>query len=479
MFGSSLPENARKTASADALTALWQFFASSRWAAMLMVMLALTALWFVFSTGMAEQAPAMPANVNESAPLGHTDSPTSITVGGNIDPYSSLWLRCLFGLFVFSLGVRLADRVGLLFRLNQNVPRILATYLDGRPAYRGPLPTSLSKAEICARLYPGPGPRLMARVWQTTEGDKPVLYADHLRLAIWSDFLLHLACVAILIGAFVTAEYGWREDQVVLAAGESRDLSRAPGYALELAPQAAGLQDDTSAPEEIALILKSPQGDSSEHRIAPFKPLLTSHFSVFYQTSGPALNISAKDRNGDPLLLQPFVRGRGLKAASVAAMKFGDDADEDYLFVPKLTLFLRVDRYESLSEEGYDTTVYLLRGYQGNQPAAAFSRYIQNEGSFQWNDITFEVHPAPYVLVNVANDFGWWFVLVGLASVVIAGLARLWAGPLWLARFEAEGTTEPLGFVQLVLWPGKGPAGSDARTIRNVLQCMGASDGEP
>ena len=473
---SSLPESKTRPQT-DALSAGWQFLASGRWAALLLVLLGLTMLLLVVGARLAEHTPtAMDDGYANVAPA-RTESPFLTVAGGPLHEYVDLWLRCLFGLFAFTLGLRLADRVHPLFNTSQYIAQARAAYVVGRPAYHGALPNGLSETELRARLRRGLIPWL-TRIWQTTEDDKPVLYADRLRSVLWGDGMIHLGCLAILLGAYFTAEWSWREEQVALTAGESYDLTRAPGYVLTVDTPVATLSDGLSTQPQGTITVKSPEDNSREYQIGPFRPLLAAAFAVFHQASGSALNISARDRNGEYLLLQPFVKGRGLKTATAAVMKFGHDTSEDYVFVPKLTLFLRMDRYTSLPEKGYDTEVYLLRGYQNNQPSAVFSHYIQQSDSFQWNDITFEVHAVPYVLVNVVNDIGWWFVLVGLMCLVSGSLLRQAAGVLWLARFEAGRQSESLVFDHLILWPAKGLSGTDSSALRRLLRAVGVANRE-
>ncbi len=474
---SSLPETKIRSP-IDALAAGWQFFASGRWAALLLVLLALTMILFVLSARLAERTPTTMGDAYPNALSARTELPILAASGSPLREYVGLWLRCLFGLFAFTLGLRLADRADLLFRASRNILQVQATYGDGPPAYDGSLPDALSEAEVRARLRRGLLPWL-TRIWQTTEDDKPVLYADRLRLALWGDGLMHLGCLAILLGAYITAEWSWREEQVTLTAGESYELMRAPGYALTVDTPVVAPSDGLSTQVEMTITVKSPQDNSREYQFGPFRPLLAVPFAVFHQAGGSALNISARDRNGEYLLLQPFVKGRGLKATTAATMKFGQGTSEDYLFVPRLALFLRMDRYESLPEKGYDTAVYLLRGYQNNQPAAVFSRYIQQNDSFEWDNITFEVHAVPYVLVNVVNDIGWWFVLVGLTCLAMGGLLRRAAGALWLARFEAVRQSEDLVFDRLILWPEKGLSGTDSSALRRFLRAVGVANREP
>ena len=457
MSGPALQERNEK-ASIDVITALWRFFTSSRWAALLLVLLALTAALFVLG--------AYPTDIRER--------PAS----GDLSIYVGLWLRLLFGLFIFTLVLRLVDRAEILFHFSQNVSRARAIYLDSQGAYRSPLQSGLADVEIRARIMQCPASWLV-RTWQVSEDDKPILYAENLRSAVWTDWVLHLGCLVVLIGIFVTAQWGWREEQVTLAAGESYSLDHAPGYVLTVGPSAvAGQTDDASTTGKMAVTVTSPQGEARGRPIAPFEPFLSPQFSIFQTSSGPALSISAKDGAGEDLLLQPFVKGRGMKAVSVATMKFGDDEDEDYLFIPKPDIFLMIDRYEALPEEGYDSAVYLLRGYQGNQSSTSFSRYIERADTFQWNDMAFEVDPVTYVIVNVAGDTGWWIALAGLILLVLGSLARLWLPTSWLARFETESLDGSPFFERLVLWNGKGQPGTRDHMTATFLQCMGATDRE-
>ena len=204
------------------------------------------------------------------------------------------------------------------------------------------------------------------------------------------------------------------------------------------------------------------------------KPYLTSHFALFQVSTGPALRLSVKDESGEPLLLQPLVRGA--KAGPSLTLKFREAQDEGSLFLPKSGVTIRVDRYQSLPEEGYDSPVYLVRAYRGNQSSPLFSQYVGQDESYQWQGMTFTMSIEDYVVLNVARDAGWWFVLTGLLLLVVGSVLRQWPAP-WLARFETgEDEQEPLTFEQVMLWSRRGFMGRDEKALQALVQCVEATE---
>ena len=199
-------------------------------------------------------------------------------------------------------------------------------------------------------------------------------------------------------------------------------------------------------------------------------PYLTSHFALFQVSTGPALRLSVKDESGEPLLLQPLVRGA--KAGPSLTLKFREAQDEGYLFLPKSGVTIRVDRYQSLPEEGYDSPVYLVRAYRGNQSSPLFSQYVGQDESYQWQGMTFTMSVEDYVVLNVVRDVGWWFVLAGLLLLVVGSVLRQWPVP-WLARFEAgEDENALLTFRRVMLWSRQGFMARDGKALQALLRCV-------
>ena len=452
--------------SADTLTTLWYFFTSTHWAALLLALLALTA-------ALSALQPYLTVNGQSPLPVtGLLPNPGNVSIqtgllsadSGTFDLYRAFWFRFLLGLFAFTLLLRLVDRFDLVFQLRQNVSRAQSLYFGEKTLFDGPVQSDLTGGEIQTYVRSWPGSRLV-RTWHIAEDAKTVVYMENLRVTVWGDWLLHLGCLVVIIGVFVTAQWGWFENNIALAAGESHEISQDAGYLLTLARAVS--------PQDACVKLTSPDGESQEHCLSALKPYLTSHFALFQVSTGPALRLSVEDASGESLLLQPLVQGA--KAGPSLALKFREAQDESYLFLPKSGVTIRVDRYQSLPEAGYDSPVYLVRAYRGNQSSPLFSHYVGQYESHRWQGITFTMSVEDYVVLNVVRDVGWWFVLAGLLLLVVGSVLRQWSVP-WLARLETrEGEDDPLAFRRLMLWGRRGFMARDEKALQGLLRCVEAA----
>jgi hypothetical protein len=395
-------------------------------------------------------------------------------VNGNPGLYMDLWSRFLLGLFAFTLLLRLADRLELVLHPRQHVDRIRSLYLGGATLSGDSIQPVLSGSEILERVGRCTYSRL-ARAWQTTAGEKTLIYVESLRSALWGDSLLHLGCLLVIAGVFATIQWGWHEGDIALAAGESFEVSHDPGYVLSLdsVPLSSG-SGDAQSPEDTCIRLESPEGETRDHCLSELRPYLAPGLAVFLVSKGPALRLSARGQSGESLSFQPFIQGE--EAGPSLALKFREAQDGVHVFLPQPGVMIRAVRYESLPEEGYDSPVYLVRGYRGNQSSPLFSHFVGQDDSLQWQGITLSMTVEDYVVLNVVGDSGWWVLLGGLLLLLVGSVARQWPIP-WLARFElrAEEDNVP-GFRLASLWSGRGCTARNERILGVLLGCTEAAE---
>jgi hypothetical protein len=418
MTGSTLTTN-QITDRRDTLTALWRFCTSRPWAALLLALLALTA-----------------AVVAAWPQLGQVTPPGVVSTGGlpSFSFYPSLWLRLLLALIAFTLILRLADRLEVARHLASHLQRARTLYAhesngDGslpRPAE----PLSDSNVREIVKAFPG---GRLYRVWQTTEANCDVTYVERLRFAIWGDVALHLGCLVIIAGLFVSGQWGWHESGIALARGETQSITHAPGYDLTLLQSTPA----TARGHESRLSLSLPKGGSRLGSVAAAVPWLAWPLAIFQIDSGPALRLAISSVEGKPLQLQPLAQ-KSPPSESVA-LKFAGPQDDASVAVPALSLTVRIDRYASLPEEGYWMPVFLIQAYQGSQSTPLFSRYVWADQTYTWQGNEYKMTLEDYVIFAAASDPGWVVVAVGLVLLIGGGVLRKRPVPL-LVRIAA-----PLG----------------------------------
>jgi hypothetical protein len=411
----------------DALTALWHFFTSSRWAALLLALLALTAV----------AAAAWPRFGPATGPAVFSGS-----VSPDFASYRALWLRLLLAAFAFSLVLRLADRFEVARHLPQHLSRARALYAAAPPC-NGQLAQpveQLTDTALRALVNAFPGGRSF-RIWQATEGDCEVIYVERLRFAVWGDVALHLGCLVIIAGLFVAGQWDWHETAIALAAGEGRPIAHAPGYglALESTRLAAGRH-------ESRVTVTLPGGGTRQGVLAPAQPWLVWPFALFQTSSGPAVRLSAVDAAGQPLLLQTLAQ-RGRPSAESVVLKFAGEQDDASVSVPALDITLRVDRYASLPEEGYWMPVCLIQAFQGSRPSPLFSRYFWQDDSYTWQGNTYKMTLEDYAIFSASSNPGWAIAAAGALLLVCGAALRQRPVPL-LARI-ATSKTESLSAVEV------------------------------
>ena len=431
----------------DALTTLWYFFTSSRWAALLLALLALTAVLAALGPHLRASGPASVLQGDATAQVGALGVQTPLLGLDAIRLIAGLWVRTLLAVFAFTLLLRLADRARLAFGPRSDVPHARQTFLPGTVLYHGAVAQGWTVADIRQRIGKWPGAWLM-RDWSVSDESTATFCVENVRFTAWGDWVLHLGVLLVIGGLFVSAQWGWREDNIALAAGETYALGHS-GYVLS-AEESQPQKDSGNT----SLLLSIAGGSRRQFTLAAFKPLVTPRLSLFQVSTGPALAVSARSDAGQPLRLQPLTEGS--EASSRVTLKFAEEQGEAYLFVPEAGVILRIVRYQALPEEGLAEPVYLVRGYRGSQSAPLFSEYITEDTTFRWQTLTFSTGPTHFLVVNAVRDWGWWIVLLGVLLLLIGAALHRWPTP-WVVCFRTSNRdVDPLAYEQVTLWGGNG-----------------------
>ena len=214
------------TSSRDALTTLWYFFTSSRWAALLLAVLALTAVLSMVGPHLDTSGAVTMSQGATPTRMGALTVQEPVLSGDSVRFLGGLWLRVLLAIFAFTLLLRLVDRFALAFGARRDLTRMQSTYLPGPASYDGRASSEWTEDEIRKHVSTWPGARLI-RGWSVAEEKKTIFCVENVRFTMWGDWLLHLGFLVIIVGLFVSAQWGWREDDIALAAGETYELDYA------------------------------------------------------------------------------------------------------------------------------------------------------------------------------------------------------------------------------------------------------------
>ena len=335
----------------------------------------------------------------------------------------------------------------LAFGARRDLTRIQSTYLPGPASYDGRASSEWTEGEIRKHVSTWPGARLI-RGWSVAEEKKTIFCVENVRFTMWGDWLLHLGFLVIIVGLFVSAQWGWREDDIALAAGETYELDYASGYTLDFEPA-----PDADEPGRSTLSLAHGGVEGKAFAVSALKPHIAAPLSLFQVSTGPALTLSATEVTGESLWLQPLTKGSN--ASSRVTLKFAEGQEESYLFVPDAGVTLRIVRYQALPEEGFEQPVYLLRGYRGTQSSPLFSEYVTEDTTFEWQTLTFSAAVTDYLVLNAVSDWGWWIVVAGSLLLLIGAAMNRGPSP-WVVCFQTERLeAEPLVFEQVTLWSRK------------------------
>jgi hypothetical protein len=363
----------------------------------LMVVLALLA----FTAGVAGVFPQQPAGLQggaadrwlASAAGSYPGAGQFLRRAGVFAVFEGPWLRLLLAALAFNIALRLAIQAGALAQL-----------LRGRRY-------ASSRAQSAFR-------NLQSAIPATV-----------------GPLLAFAGALLLLAGLLLSSVAGWSATEIALAPGASNALGQtsAPRLTLE------ELTGSDRYP--IARIGMAGNGDGQPARageVAFGRPVRRGSLWIALRSAGQALQASARDRRGEPLLLQSLEPGSagGLEQGAVSEeihLLFRQTQAEQEFALPSANLSFRVVSYPSLPEKGIETPVFLVEAYRGDDPAPVASDLVVDKATLVLNGATFDLLRDRYAIVDVA-------FLPGLIPFFLGGLAIL-AGvilSLW-SRARLEG----------------------------------------
>ncbi len=413
---------------------LWRLFSSSRLASALLLVLALAVALGALFPQIPDQAAVDPteyarwlATVRERYP-GWADALRTL---GLFDVHHSLWFTLLLSVLTFSLLISIVDRWGPTWRslrhINVQQPNTFFASAAQRAAFTTTLPLERAlkvvKSSLARRIY---------RILVERDGAMVYLHAGRFRFAERSPFLVHVGLVVVSTGVILSAQLGWQEDEVILSPSQVYDVGHNTGASLRLDRMEEELHPDETAQgyrSQVSVL----EGDKEMRRatISANQPLTFKGVTFYLSSHGSLVRVRGTDANGQPIFLQPFVKGEGLEGE--IQLLFFDQGSERYFSAPALNVIFQLVFYRSLPERDLSGPVFLLRAYQYEEEKPLISDLIHESTSIAIAGAKYDLELDHYALLRAVHDPGSDVVMTG-ALIATSGLilslcfssTRLW-----------------------------------------------------
>ncbi len=418
------------------LNTLWRFFGSVRLASILLLILALAVVLGIVLPQMPDQMDAAErarrlAVMQDRYPLWAW----FLERAGLFDVYDSLWFRLLLAALVFSLLVGLAERLDAIWRS----PRQPDVRREDRFFATAARQTSLafvSSPEQMEQVVETLSAFLKRRIYRVLvdrEGDRVYLCAERFRFSQWSFFLVHGGLVLIVVGVVLSNRLGRWEEEVILSPGLAYDIGHGTGSQLRLDRLQPGSEQQQMA--ATVTVLKAGE-EVRQATIDATHPLAAGGMSFHSLSHGPLLRMKGLDAQGQPILLQPFVKDT--EAQEEISLFFFADQEERYFSAPALNIIFQVTFYHSWSEGDFSSAGFTIRAYRSEETKLLLDEFIpvplQQSASIQVEDMTYQIDMEHYAVLRAVRDPGSGLVmggaLLGLGGLILSlcfAPSRLWA----------------------------------------------------
>ncbi len=422
------------------LDTLWRFCGSVRWAAILLLLLALAVVLGILLPQIPDQMDA--AEQARWLVMMQDRYPVWTWLfekAGLFDVYDSLWFRLLLAALVFSLLINLVERLESIWRSLRQPDVRREEHFFAHAAHQTSLAVVSSIEQVEEQMEQAVETlsallkRHIYRVLVEREGDRVYLYAERFRFDEWGLFLVHGGLALIVVGVVLGSRLGRWEEEVILSPGLAYDVGRGAGFQLRLDALHAG-----SAPQQMAAtvtVLKAGK-EIKRATIDAAHPLAVEGISFHSLSHGPLLRVKGADAQGQPILLQPFVKDT--EAQEEISLLFFAEQDERYFSAPALNIIFQVTFYRSLSERGFSSAGFLIRAYRSEETELLIDEFVpllwQQDTSIQVEDVRYQMYMDYYAVLRAVRDPGWGLVVLG-ALIGFGGLilslcfspGRLWA----------------------------------------------------
>jgi cytochrome c biogenesis protein len=430
----------------DVLDALWRLFSSTQLAAIVLLVVALAlALGALFpqTPSQAARDSAVYAQWLASAQGRYSGWFDLLDTVGLFDVYGSWWFRSLLALLAFGLIISTAERVASLWPSirQQGGWQDDDSFADA--SRQAVFPVDQPIEQLLARLK-AVLTRRLCRTLVEKEEEMVYLYADRLWVEA-AAILGHIGLIVILAGAVVTNRLGWQEDVVTLSPGQSHEVGHGLDAVLRFEKLELDTYPDGSAKDYRAYVQLIEDGVEVERIIGVNRPFTHRGVSFYQISHGIAVAVKASDRDGQPLLLQPFADGA--KMAAVVSLPFWGHQSERHFAVPDQDMVFQLVFYQSLAAHGYDGPVLLVQAYQGSEVEPIYSGFIEKSTSLKVGDATYHLALDQYSVLRIVRAPAIAVVVLGLLLAVVGHFLWLYWSPIqfWAAVSEkGDGVTVKL-----------------------------------
>jgi cytochrome c biogenesis protein len=296
----------------------------------------------------------------------------------------------------------------------------------------------LRSAEPSARIAAGAAPdaliddlsgllrRRRYRVLTERRGEEIHLYADKHRWAKLGTFPFHLALILVMVGGIVGARFGFRDQEFIIAEGETRSIGHGTGLALTLERFTDTYNLDGSAREYRSELVLLDDGEAVKREgITVNNPLTYRTLSIYQASFGQTVILRVSDGEGMILFEGPVDMG-------IYRSTVNPDAPAGMLPIPQAGVTLNIiapdeNPWNAPEMDQLDLQsgqVYLqarpVDTASGQQPTAAIATQgqVANLGAIQ---VEF-VREGRFALLQIASNPGIPIFFVA-ALLLVGGLA--------------------------------------------------------
>jgi hypothetical protein len=276
--------------------------------------------------------------------------------------------------------------------------------------------------------------------------ERSYLAAWRFSWARWGSVVAHLAMIIAIIGLLVGRRFAWREEGIVLSAGETYQIQHAQSVSLRLEDFEADLYPD-GAPQfyrsEVTILEQ--EDEVLTGVVAPNGPLIYRGMAVYQQSHGPAITIEGLDAQGEPISLQALAPDSALQEQAI--LRFSEEDNEGYAAVPAQNLILRLVFHPHQASESGERPAFLVQAYRDGMSDLVFTGTLFESASLQIEDHSYAIGWEHYAVLDIARDPGFTVTFLGAVSLLAVAFISLFLPP----RFIRAAVLEKGGVVEVRL----------------------------
>ena len=298
---------------------------------------------------------------------------------GLFDLVHSAWLRGVLGLLAFVLLLRLGLVLGDLHkRLRYIDPAAIASEsrrwpLQSAFSLEGDVASALAglNEDLCNEGWRVAASRIDAasQPWSKTDASV-VLAAERSVRGLWSEPLIILGALVILVGLWLGQLVGWRETNVTLVPGQPVQLSRNGMSLLATTsggPGTSGVDAVTAQPAGGQAITKPLPSARAAH---------LAGVTIRRTGEGQALTVSAQDSAGRPVSFQRL-EDQGAGVQTELNLVFDRPRAEQVLLAPARQLVVSIVAFPALPERGFSGPTFLVQAFEVGRRDPIYNQFIE------------------------------------------------------------------------------------------------------